>query len=538
MSFPSINTIQNNEESNIQTKLDQLKAEISNLSNLTNDSILPIRDYSLEGITHDKFNPIYLADDQIPANFQQSAEPRYYYNHETGIWYDSIDKYYSYFDELSHTYIPIQESKNELQSLEVPESNSNEDYFMRLVVINSDVLEKGHVIDVANKELYIGREKNTSLANYLRINDINTSKIHAQIFFKERKNNKALKSKLKIFSSGVEYQCISNYEEHDISNLSNSNILESSILSFKYNDLDQPSQSKEVEPGPAQKCTFIDENKTVLTQNPTPNDSLKRSKKKKKVENDEIPTGFYIVDCGSTLGTYLNEYRLSNSKESSKPSSLLHMDIITIGSSAFKVHIHSGLPCSNCSLSKNSDSSEKPQIISSEPIIFQCNTASVDSINKSKSYALSPESIRREELNRLKNNSYIDRAHVRRVHTSGPSVYDYNFHISNSNSLSGSVTENSQDHLIENTLKSHLSTDNKGYKLLTSMGWKKGTGLGSFQNGTTEPIPVSFNHSRGGLGSGKIFDISVDQNLARKKARINEESLITRQRFFQNNPKK
>ncbi|OMJ17636.1 Angiogenic factor with G patch and FHA domains 1 [Smittium culicis] len=517
MSFPSFNSFQNNEDSNIQTKLDQLKAEISNLSNLSNDSILTIHDYSLEGITHDHINPLYSIDDQIPANFYQSADPQYYYNHETGIWYDSVDKYFSYFDELSQTYIPIQESKNELHSLKVPESNSNEDYFLRLVVINSDVLEKGHVIDVANKELYIGREKNTSLANYLRVNDINTSKVHAQIFFKERKNNKAPKAKVKKFSSEVEYQCISNYEEHDKSNLSNNNILENSIQSFKYVDFDQPSNSKD----------------------------------------DEIPTGFYIVDCGSTLGTYLNEYRLSNSKESSKPSSLLHMDIITIGSSAFKVHIHSGLPCSNCSLSKNSDSSEKPQIISSEPIIFQSNITCVDSTNKSKSYALSPESIRREELHRLKNkyksnsvcnkgnqlannnsSSYIDRAHVRRVHTSAPSVYDYNFPISNSNSLSGSFTENDQNHLHQNTTQSHLSTDNKGYKLLTSMGWKKGTGLGSSQNGTTAPIPVSYNHARGGLGSGKIFDISVDQNLARKKARINEESLITRQRFFQNSPKK
>eukprot|EP00163_Fabomonas_tropica_P000277 TRINITY_DN10173_c0_g1_i2.p1 TRINITY_DN10173_c0_g1~~TRINITY_DN10173_c0_g1_i2.p1 ORF type:complete len:490 (+),score=66.48 TRINITY_DN10173_c0_g1_i2:145-1614(+) len=46
------------------------------------------------------------------------------------------------------------------------------------------------------------------------------------------------------------------------------------------------------------------------------------------------------------------------------------------------------------------------------------------------------------------------------------------------------------------------SSSNRGHRLLQRMGWKEGQGLGSSQQGRTEPIGVDVKLTRGGLGHG------------------------------------
>ncbi|KAG7530909.1 hypothetical protein FFLO_04732 [Filobasidium floriforme] len=68
---------------------------------------------------------------------------------------------------------------------------------------------------------------------------------------------------------------------------------------------------------------------------------------------------FWIVDCGSTHGTFLQSskkdgagehHRLSLGRTPSSPFPLKHLDRLTIGSTTFECHLHPDWPCENCAL--------------------------------------------------------------------------------------------------------------------------------------------------------------------------------------------
>ena len=51
------------------------------------------------------------------------------------------------------------------------------------------------------------------------------------------------------------------------------------------------------------------------------------------------------------------------------------------------------------------------------------------------------------------------------------------------------------------SLKRPISATNKGSILLKQMGWSEGFGLGSKEQGRTEPVPMHIGQRRRGLGS-------------------------------------
>ncbi|KAH8087512.1 hypothetical protein HD553DRAFT_294176 [Filobasidium floriforme] len=68
---------------------------------------------------------------------------------------------------------------------------------------------------------------------------------------------------------------------------------------------------------------------------------------------------FWIVDCGSTHGTFLQNstdgakgdpHRLSPARTPSSPFPLKHLDRLTIGSTTFECHLHPDWPCEHCAL--------------------------------------------------------------------------------------------------------------------------------------------------------------------------------------------
>ena len=52
----------------------------------------------------------------------------------------------------------------------------------------------------------------------------------------------------------------------------------------------------------------------------------------------------------------------------------------------------------------------------------------------------------------------------------------------------------------ETGLKTEISSDNLGFRLMAKMGYKKGQGLGKNSTGRVEPISVKLKSNRGGLG--------------------------------------
>ncbi|ETV91230.1 hypothetical protein H310_14095 [Aphanomyces invadans] len=49
-----------------------------------------------------------------------------------------------------------------------------------------------------------------------------------------------------------------------------------------------------------------------------------------------------------------------------------------------------------------------------------------------------------------------------------------------------------------------IPPSNKGYKMLTSMGWKAGEGLGAEKQGRKAPVPTCFKRDRAGLGKKNL----------------------------------
>ncbi|XP_026282872.1 angiogenic factor with G patch and FHA domains 1 isoform X2 [Frankliniella occidentalis] len=198
---------------------------------------------------------------------------------------------------------------------------------------------------------------------------------------------------------------------------------------------------------------------------------------------DESSGKYFFTDYGSRNGTYVSKQRLSAAKQESDPCEIPHGTVITLGSTNLLCHIHPGREtCEEC----------EPGVVASrkadeyEPAPIPSHTG------ESKSEK------RMQELRRLRKRfgigsseskaelapGYEDRAEIRRV-----TVGSHNEH---------AKTE------VASTTESIRST-NKGFKMLSKMGWKEGESLGKGGTGLTEPVLVTQRAEKAGLGADNAF---------------------------------
>ncbi|XP_066583294.1 angiogenic factor with G patch and FHA domains 1 [Prorops nasuta] len=201
---------------------------------------------------------------------------------------------------------------------------------------------------------------------------------------------------------------------------------------------------------------------------------------------------YEIIDLGSRNGTYLNGKRLSVAKQESEAHEVLHGSIIHVGSTKLLCHIHNGNEtCGHC-----------------EPGLIQHNSNTEE--NK-----ISKKSLHKQELKRLKSKfglekgdgsntsqlatGYQDRAYARRKN-----VGSSNQHLKTQQS----------------SIDTSIAKDNVGFKLLSKMGWSEGQSLGKDGDGRTEPVPLSANHNKAGLGAAEaeFSNIELDPNVEKKQA--------------------
>ncbi|KAJ9066519.1 hypothetical protein DSO57_1008711 [Entomophthora muscae] len=62
-----------------------------------------------------------------------------------------------------------------------------------------------------------------------------------------------------------------------------------------------------------------------------------------------------------------------------------------------------------------------------------------------------------------------------------------------------------------------ISSNNFGYKLLQKMGWKEGLGLGSSGQGRSEPIPLTIQEDKGGVGKNEELNLYHSLSTAERK---------------------
>ncbi|CAL1681908.1 unnamed protein product [Lasius platythorax] len=205
---------------------------------------------------------------------------------------------------------------------------------------------------------------------------------------------------------------------------------------------------------------------------------------------DETKKQYHIIDSGSRNGTFLNGKRLSVAKQESEAHEITHGSIIKIGGTKLLCHIHNGNEtCGHC-----------------EPGLVQQN------INLDENKA-SKKKLHKEELRRLKHkfgfakdnvsnsqlaSGYQDRAEARRQHVGSSHHRD--------------KTEQSSVH-------TSIAKDNKGFKILSKMGWSEGHSLGKGGDGITEPVSITGNYNKAGIGLSETDfpNIELDSNAEKKQ---------------------
>ncbi|KAJ2158235.1 hypothetical protein GGF46_003912 [Coemansia sp. RSA 552] len=328
----------------------------------------------------------------------------------------------------------------------------------RLVVLESDCLVHGQVAEIDGENgMYIGRDHlENGYACQLRLPDIEVSRHHARVYF------------------GAKADVLDGHGEG--------------------------SEDGEIEDDGGNEADGLSENGAQQGTNlePQPDHQL------------------FLIDQGSTHGTFVNGNRVCPSKTASKPYPLTHLDRISMGGSMLEVHIHEQWACSKCSSVGSSDISAQ-------------NTRAREREAAAVAHAMPPVDLRKERVSNLqaikrkyslasprsgeKPGRYVDRARIRRSMQSGIHAPSNPQADAQEAPARCSPEASPQD-------QGSIGEGNKGFAMLQKMGWAPGTGLGADQGGMVDPVVVQGNSERTGLGA------SQHPESPRSKA-----GRITRERF-------
>ncbi|KAF5293020.1 hypothetical protein FQA39_LY13789 [Lamprigera yunnana] len=198
---------------------------------------------------------------------------------------------------------------------------------------------------------------------------------------------------------------------------------------------------------------------------------------------------YTVTDLGSRNGTLLNGKRMSVSKQESTELELVHGSELQIGSTILLCHIHhNSETCHQC----------EPGLLQSIPY------------KKEESAVASKSENHKSELRKLRKKfgigwsdsnishlaaGYTDRAQVRRQ-------------------TIGSHNEHEKTQVA--SLDQSLGTENKGFKLLSKMGWSEGQSLGKEGTGLLNPIEVTPTIGTTGMGyTGTSMSKEFNENNAK-----------------------
>ncbi|XP_067631864.1 angiogenic factor with G patch and FHA domains 1 isoform X4 [Eurosta solidaginis] len=210
------------------------------------------------------------------------------------------------------------------------------------------------------------------------------------------------------------------------------------------------------------------------------------SKVHMKFHYDHKNSIYKCIDLGSRNGTVLNGSRMSAAKQESLEYDLVHGSVLQLGQTKLLCHIHEGnTTCGLCEPGLLIESTRESSAAHSGTVALTHR----EQLKKlQKKYGLENEKFV-ESKQTIDN--YNDRAATRRVKI-------------------GSSTDVEKTQIA--CVNTEIPSENKGFKMLSKLGWNKGETLGKVPDGSglLEPIKVSSNEGKKGLGC----EASTPSNLA------------------------
>ncbi|XP_030748152.1 angiogenic factor with G patch and FHA domains 1 isoform X2 [Sitophilus oryzae] len=188
---------------------------------------------------------------------------------------------------------------------------------------------------------------------------------------------------------------------------------------------------------------------------------------------------YTVIDLGSQNGTLLNGKRMSAAKQESEAVEITHGSKLQLGSTTLLCHIHDGnQTCGHCEpgLLMGDDKEYFTALSKNKTNINQQYKKELRKLKKQHGFLGS------EESGKLAT-GYTDRAQKRRETIGSQNPY-----------------EKTQTASLEEAIPS----ENKGFKLLSKMGWKEGEALGKDGSGAVEPIKLSSNVGTSGIGAAPV----------------------------------
>ncbi|XP_068145479.1 angiogenic factor with G patch and FHA domains 1 [Drosophila tropicalis] len=214
-----------------------------------------------------------------------------------------------------------------------------------------------------------------------------------------------------------------------------------------------------------------------------------------KFHYDSKPGIYKCRDMGSRNGTILN-----GTKMSSEQMDLVHGSYIVIGQTKLLCHVHEGN--STCGLCEPGLLIETPGPAEAATNAQMTVLSHKEQLKKlQKKYGLENEKFVESNGNGQQNSNYNDRAATRRIKV-------------------GSSTDKEKTEVA--CVNTEIASSNKGFKMLSKLGWQKGDTLGktNASTGLLAPINVMGNEGTSGLGNSEPTTASMARSAPVDKRKL------------------
>ncbi|XP_030369102.1 angiogenic factor with G patch and FHA domains 1 isoform X1 [Scaptodrosophila lebanonensis] len=202
-------------------------------------------------------------------------------------------------------------------------------------------------------------------------------------------------------------------------------------------------------------------------------------------------------DMGSRNGTILNGSRLTDSKSASGEQDLVHGSVLQIGQTKLLCHVHEGN--STCGLCE-------PGLLIETREVRESATSNVKVLSH------------KEQLKKLQKKYGLENEKF--VESKGTAPHNYNDRAATRRTKVGSSTDKEKTEVA--CVNTEIGSSNKGFKMLSKLGWQKGETLGktNASAGLLTPINVVANEGTTGLGSEQVSATSSRPIDKRKLANL------------------